>query len=111
MCGKVKAHACSKFDAFGIFVVGSFSFSSVECLRNMPYLAAFLLNASLVFLYILHGTVILIPHFCSPCRPAMCCEDPYGEFFVVADASVPLEDLWNRSLGASPFDSGICSGA
>ena len=55
--------------------------------------------------------MILIPHFCSPCRPAMCCEDPYGEFFVVADASVPLEDLWNRSLGASPFDSGICSGA
>ena len=25
VCGKVKAHACSKFDAFGIFVVGSFS--------------------------------------------------------------------------------------
>ena len=23
-------------------------------------------------------------------------QDPYGEFFVVADASVPLEDLWNR---------------
>eukprot|EP00913_Durusdinium_trenchii_P003217 g2975.t1 len=23
--------------------------------------------------------------------------DPYGEFFVIADASVPLEDLWNRA--------------
>ncbi|CAJ1461509.1 unnamed protein product, partial [Effrenium voratum] len=23
-------------------------------------------------------------------------QDPFGEFFVVADASVPLEDLWNR---------------
>ncbi|CAK8997629.1 unnamed protein product [Durusdinium trenchii] len=24
-------------------------------------------------------------------------QDPYGEFFVIADASVPLEDLWNRA--------------
>ena len=31
--------------------------------------------------------------------PRILGQDPYGEFFVVADASVPLEDLWNRPLG------------
>ena len=30
------------------------------------------------------------------CRGLFFVQDPFGEFFVVADASVPLEDLWNR---------------